>query len=32
MKIDGGNVKNDYTKPLTHEELEEARNNQFLLP
>ena len=21
------NVKNDYTEPLTHEELEEARNN-----
>ena len=23
------NVKNDYTEPLTHEELEEARNNQI---
>ena len=23
------NVKNDYTEPLTHEQLEEARNNQI---
>lgn len=26
------NVNNDYTDPLTHEQLEELEINQFLLP